>query len=110
MNEPADTASPPPEQRPPEGTIVRVLSIINSKGLHARAAAQFVLTVEKFDAQVTVTSPSHQESVEGDSILDLLMLNAAPGTSITVTAAGVEAAEVMAALEELVAGRFGEGE
>jgi len=108
MNEPADAASPPPEQRPPEGAIVRVLSIINSKGLHARAAAQFVLTVEKFDAHVTVTRG--HDSVDGDSILDLLMLNAAPGTSITVAAAGPEAAAVMAALEELVAGRFGEGE
>jgi phosphocarrier protein len=108
MNEPADAASPPPEHHPPEGAIVRVLSIINSKGLHARAAAQFVLAVEKFDAHVTVSRG--QESVDGDSILDLLMLNAAPGTSITVTAAGPQAAEVMAALEELVAGRFGEGE
>jgi phosphocarrier protein len=110
MNEPADAASPPPEQTPPEGAIVRVLSIVNSKGLHARAAAQFVLTVEKFKAHVTVTSRGHQESVDGASILDLLMLNAAPGTSITVTAAGPEAAEVMAALEQLVASRFGEGE
>jgi phosphocarrier protein HPr len=108
MNEPADAPNPPPEQHPPEGAIVRVLSIVNSKGLHARAAAQFVLTVEKFDAQVTVTRG--QESVDGASILDLLMLNAAPGTSITVAAAGPEAAEVMAALEALVAGRFGEGE
>ena len=108
MNEPADAASPSPEQHPPEGAIVRVLPIVNSKGLHARAAAQFVLTVEKFDAHVSVTRG--QDSVDGASILDLLMLNAAPGTSITVTAAGPEAAEVMAALEALVAGRFGEGE
>ena len=64
MNEPADAASPPPEQRPPEGAIVRVLSIVNSKGLHARAAAQFVLTVEKFKAHVTVTARG-QESVDG---------------------------------------------
>jgi phosphocarrier protein len=108
MNEPADAASPPPERHPPEGAIVRVLPIVNSKGLHARAAAQFVLTVEKFDAHVSVTRG--QDSVDGASILDLLMLNAAPGTSITVTAAGPEAAEVMAAIEALVAGRFGEGE
>jgi len=108
MNEPADAASPPPERSPPEGTIVRVLPIINSKGLHARAAAQFVLTVEKFDAAVSVTRG--HETVGGDSIMGLLMLSAGPGTSITVTAAGVQAAEVMAALELLVAGRFGEGE
>ena len=108
MNEPTDAASAPPEQRPPEGAIVRVLSIVNSKGLHARAAAQFVLTVEKFDAHVTVTRG--QDSVDGDSILDLLMLNAAPGTSITVMATGPQATEAITALEELVAGRFGEGE
>jgi phosphocarrier protein HPr len=108
MNEPADAASRPPEQHPPEGAILRVLSIVNSKGLHARAAAQFVLTVEKFDAKVTVTRG--HETVGGTSIMGLLMLSAAPGTSITVTAAGPQAAEVMAALEALVAGRFGEGE
>ena len=108
MNEPADAATPPPERSPPAGAIVRVLPIVNSKGLHARAAAQFVLTVEKFDAAVTVTRG--HETVGGDSIMGLLMLSAGPGTSITVTAAGVQAAEVMAALEALVAGRFGEGE
>ncbi|MBV9427466.1 MAG: HPr family phosphocarrier protein [Bradyrhizobiaceae bacterium] len=108
MTEPADAASAAPKQQPPEGAIVRVLSIVNSKGLHARAAAQFVLTVEKFDAQVTVTRG--HETVGGTSIMGLLMLSAAPGTSITVTAGGPQAAEVMAALEALVAGRFGEGE
>ena len=108
MNEPADAASPPPERSPPEGATVRVLPIINSKGLHARAAAQFVLTVEKFDAAVSVTRG--HETVGGDSIMGLLMLSAGPGTSITVTASGPQAAEVMAALEALVAGRFGEEE
>ena len=108
MNEPADAASPPSEQHPPEGAIVRVLPIVNSRGLHARAAARFVLTVEKFDAHVTVTRGHY--SVDGDSILDLLMLNAGPGTSIAVMATGPQAAEAITALEELVAGRFGEGE
>jgi len=108
MNDPADATSPSPQHRPPEGAIVRVLPIVNSKGLHARAAAQFVLMVEKFDAEVTVTRG--HETVGGTSIMGLLMLSAAPGTSITVTAAGTQAAEVMAALEALVAGRFGEGE
>jgi phosphocarrier protein HPr len=108
MTEPADATSSSPERRTPEGAIVRVLPIVNSKGLHARAAAQFVLTVEKFDADVTVTRG--HETVGGTSIMGLLMLSAAPGTSITVTAAGTQAAEVMAALETLVAGRFGEDE
>ena len=108
MNEPANAADPPPDRRLPEGAIVRALPIVNSKGLHARAAARFVLTVEKFEAAVTVTRG--HETVGGDSIMGLLMLSAGPGTSITVTAAGVQAAEVMAALEALVADRFGEGE
>ena len=108
MSEPADAASPPPEQQPPEGAIVRVLPIVNSLGLHARPAAQFVRTVERFDADVTVTRG--HDTAGGDSILDLLMLNAGPGTSITVTATGPQAAEAMAALEALVAGKFGEDE
>ena len=108
MNEPADAASPPPEQHPPEGAVVRLLPIVNSRGLHARAAARFVLTVEKFDATVTVTRG--HETVDGTSIMGLLMLNAGPGTSITVAAAGPQAEEVLVALEALVAGRFGEDE
>ena len=108
MNEPADAASSPQQRPPPAGAIVRVLPIVNSKGLHARAAAQFVLTVEKFAAAVTVTRG--HETVGGTSIMGLLMLSAGPGTSITVTAGGAQAAQVMAALEALVAGRFGEDE
>jgi phosphocarrier protein HPr len=108
MNEPADAPSPPDQRPPSAGAVVRVLEIVNSKGLHARAAAQFVLTVEKFDAAVTVTRG--HETVGGTSIMGLLMLSAGPGTSITVTATGAQAAEVMAALEALVAGRFVEEE
>jgi phosphocarrier protein len=108
MNEPTDAASPPPDQHPPpEGAIVRVLEIVNSKGLHARASAKFVQTVEKFDA-ATVTVTRGHETVGGTSIMGLMMLSAGPGTSITVTATGPQAADVMAALEALVAGRFGE--
>ena len=93
-------------QRNSAGAITRVLDIINEKGLHARAAAKFVQTVEKFDAKVTVTRSG--ETVGGDSIMGLLMLAAAPGTQITVEASGAEAAQVIAALIALVANRFGE--
>jgi phosphocarrier protein len=107
MNEPADAEGRPPVQPPPgEGAVVRVLEIVNSKGLHARASAKFVQTVEKYDAAVTVTRG--HETVGGTSIMGLMMLSAGPGTSITVAATGVQAAEVMAALEALVAGGFGE--
>jgi phosphocarrier protein HPr len=86
--------------------IVKHLPIINQRGLHARASAKFVQTVEKFDADVRVTRCG--ETVGGTSIMGLMMLAAGPGTSITVTASGNESAEVMAALEALVGGRFGE--
>jgi phosphocarrier protein len=92
----------------PDGTIVRLLQICNKKGLHARASAKFVQTVEQFDAKVTVTRGS--ETVGGDSIMGLMMLAAGHGTSITVTATGKEAADVVEALAKLVSGRFTEEE
>jgi phosphocarrier protein HPr len=88
--------------------IVRELQICNKKGLHARASAKFVQTVEQFNADVKVTRGT--ETVGGTSIMGLMMLAAGPGTTITITATGREAAEVVAALEALVRGRFTEDE
>jgi phosphocarrier protein HPr len=94
---------------PPRTTkIVRILEIVNHKGLHARASAQFVRTVERFNADVRVSRAG--ETVSGDSIMGLMMLAAAPGTSITVEATGPDAMAVMAAIETLVAQRFGESD
>jgi len=96
-----------PDQKPvPEGAVVRVFTICNRKGLHARASAKFVQTVEKFAADVRVTRCG--ETVGGTSIMGLMMLAAAPGTSITVEAMGKEAAEVIDALATLIDSRFGE--
>jgi phosphocarrier protein HPr len=96
----------PDEPPSREGAVVRVFVIRNKKGLHARAAAKFVQTVEKFDADVRVTRGG--ETVGGISIMGLLMLAASPGTSITVEATGKEAAEVIEALAALIGARFGE--
>jgi phosphocarrier protein len=109
MNEPASsteqcTAGAKPQPR--DGAVVRVLTICNRKGLHARASARFVQTVEKFDADVRVMRCG--ETVGGTSIMGLMMLAAAPGTSITVEATGREAAEVIEALAQLIDSRFGE--
>lgn len=108
MSEASDAGDdrPPDEQPPPPGAIVRILDICNKKGLHARASARFVQTVEKFDAEVRVTRGS--ETVGGTSIMGLMMLSAAPGTSIKVEATGRQAAEVIEALTALIASRFGE--
>ncbi|WP_394099512.1 HPr family phosphocarrier protein [Xanthobacter versatilis] len=88
--------------------LVRALPIVNKRGLHARASAKFVQTVERFDAYVTVCR--NGEAVGGNSIMGLMMLAAGPGTSVTVTATGNEAAAVLEALDTLVADRFGEEE
>jgi phosphocarrier protein HPr len=85
--------------RPP-GAVTRVMKIVNEKGLHARASAKFVQMVEKFDANVSVSR--NGDSVGGDSIMGLMMLAAGIGTSITVTATGPEARQVISALDTLV--------
>ena len=97
-----------PDPAPPAGELVREIPIINMRGLHARASARFVQTVEKFNVEVTVSRCG--EAVGGTSIMGLLMLAAGPGSTIRVTAKGPEAKAALAAIEHLCADRFGEGE
>jgi len=107
MSEPAGVADSSSANHPPNpAPIIRVLEICNKKGLHARASAKFVQTVERFDCEVKVKRG--HEVVGGTSIMGLMMLAASPGTSITVEATGKEAAEVIAALAALIESRFGE--
>ena len=109
MSEQADTTGGAASNRDGDDQpIIRVLEICNKKGLHARASAKFVHTVDQFDAVVKVTRGS--ETVGGNSIMGLMMLAAGPGTKITVEATGKEAAEVIEALAALVTGKFTEGE
>ena len=82
------------------------LEIVNEKGLHARASAKFVETVERFDARAQVSRDGIE--VSGDSIMGLMMLAAAMGTSIEVWVEGNEAEALAAALRTLVEERFGE--
>ena len=82
------------------------LDIVNEKGLHARASAKFVETVERFDARTLVRRDGME--VSGNSIMGLMMLGAACGTSIEVSVEGADAEPLAAALRALVAGRFGE--
>lgn len=82
------------------------LEIVNDKGLHARASAKFVETVERYDARALVSRDGLD--VSGDSIMGLMMLAAAKGTHIDVRVDGAEADALAGALRELVANRFGE--
>ena len=90
----------------PADALSREMLIINKRGLHARASAKFVQMVEKFNAEVWVTRGS--ETVGGTSIMGLMMLAAAPGTTILVSAKGPEAEAALAAITELVADKFHE--
>jgi phosphocarrier protein len=87
-------------------TFEKEFPIINMRGLHARASAKFVKCAEQFEADITVSRDG--QSVPGTSIMGLMMLGAAQGTSIHVSAKGRQAGEALVALETLVANRFGE--
>ena len=82
--------------------------IQNRLGLHARAAALFVQTVAALDAEVFVTTDG--ETVNGKSIMGLMMLAAGMGSSIEVEARGREAAEAMRAIQGLIRDKFREGD
>ena len=92
--------------RVPEGALSRELLIINKRGLHARASAKFVQTVERFNADIWVTRGG--ETVGGTSIMGLMMLSAGPGTTIMVSAAGPEAETALEAISQLIADKFNE--
>jgi phosphocarrier protein HPr len=108
MTDPAGLNNLPSDSHRSDAVVTRVLEICNKKGLHARASAKFVQTVEKFEAEVKVRRG--QEVVGGTSIMGLMMLAAGPGTSITVEATGRQATEVIEALTALVSERFTEQE
>lgn len=86
---------------------VRSLRIVNVKGLHARASARLVETVERFDARATVRKDGLETG--GDSIMGLLMLIAPYGSTIEVETEGPEAEPLMEAIAALLADHFGEG-
>lgn len=82
------------------------VTIVNRKGLHARASAKFVKCAEMFDADIKVTRDG--QSVGGTSIMGLMMLAAGPGTCILIEAEGAEGERALAALVALVKDGFGE--
>jgi len=84
------------------------VTIQNKRGLHARAAAAFVRTAEKFDAEISVTKDG--QTVGGGSIMGLLMLGASQGSTILIETEGPEAEEALEALIVLVEAGFNESE
>jgi phosphocarrier protein len=88
------------------GQARRLVTICNQKGLHARASARFVKTAMQFDAEVRVRKNGTE--VSGSSIMGLMMLAAAPGTAIELTATGREAEAAVTALARLIECKFDE--
>ena len=88
--------------------VVREVEIVNKKGLHARASAKFVQMAEQYNAAIIVTRG--HETVGGTSIMGLMMLAAATGSTITIQATGKQAQAALDALVALVENRFGEEE
>jgi phosphocarrier protein HPr len=99
MNDgPADTAGPK--------SVRRMATICNQRGLHARASARFVKMAAQFDADVRVRKNGAE--VSGRSIMGLMMLAAAPGAVIELSASGRQATEAVNALADLIECKFNE--
>jgi len=88
--------------------VVKKFEIKNKLGLHARAAALLVQTVNRFSAQVTLTKDG--QSADGRSIMGVLTLAATQGSKLHVEANGEEAERVVKAIEKLIDARFNESE
>jgi phosphocarrier protein HPr len=95
------------KERLTDGSVRAEVEIVNRLGMHARAAARFVETAGRFAAEVTVGNG--EDTVSGKSILGLMMLAAAEGTTLTLTASGRDAEQAVDALAELITQRFHEG-
>ncbi|MEN0107780.1 MAG: HPr family phosphocarrier protein [Pseudomonas sp.] len=85
------------------------ITIINKLGLHARAAAKFVGVAGRFPCQIRI-GRSPESSVDGKSIMAVMMLAAGKGTVIHLSTDGEQGDEALAALVELINNRFDEGE
>jgi phosphocarrier protein len=87
---------------------MREVLVINRLGIHARAAAKFVTLASRFDAEIQVRN--QRRTVNGKSIMGVMMLAAGKGSLIEILAQGAQAETAVDELVRLVTGRFGEDE
>lgn len=97
-----------PDKPPPAAVNVvkKEISILNELGLHARPAAMFVKLANEFLSEITVEKGA--ETVNGKSIMGIMMLAAGKGSKIKVTAVGQDAEAAVEAIEKLIQSKFGE--
>ena len=86
--------------------VTRSVQVINALGLHARAAARFVHVAAKFASTIRVARDA--KVMDGKSIMGILLLAAARGTTLTITAEGPDETTAVASLIALVESGFGE--
>ena len=84
----------------------QTVKVVNQLGMHARAAAKFVHLATKYDARVRVARDRRE--MDGKSIMGILLLAAAQGSTITISADGSDEQDAVAALAALVESGFGE--
>ena len=84
------------------------LTLLNKVGLHARPASQFVQTAARFSSSVTIEYQSKKANAK--SILQVLSLGAGGGAEISIHAEGADAEAAVAALQQLIADKFGEAD
>jgi phosphocarrier protein HPr len=94
------------ELRVPEGALRRSVTIVNARGLHARAAARFAKLAETFDAEILVSARGY--TVSALSIMGLMRLGAGPGASVEIAVSGAGADAALAAMAALVEDGFEE--
>ena len=86
----------------------RSAAVVNQLGMHARAAAKFVHLATRFESRIRVACGDRE--VDGKSIMGILLLAAARGSTVTISADGIDEAEAVGALTALVSGGFSEDE
>lgn len=86
--------------------VEKSVKIQNELGLHARAATKLVQLAAKYPCEIAIIKDGHE--VNGKSIMGVLMLVASKGTTVTVRAKGVKAADAVDAIVDLIANKFGE--
>lgn len=84
----------------------QTVTVVNQLGMHARAAAKFVHLAGRFDARVRVARDTRE--MDGKSIMGILLLAAARGSTITISAEGIDETDAVHALVALVQSGFGE--
>jgi len=90
----------------PDKAFGQLVTIVNRRGLHARASARFSRTAECFDAEISVTRDG--VTVGGLSIMGLMMLAAGPGSTVLIKSKGPQAREALEAIVTLVENGFDE--